>query len=106
MFWGFLPSKSDVWGSELQTWCIDPTRTNGGIAAVCHKTNGRRWPVFQFAFMFVLAWVLAFLTWQGGRLLGWAKGWSPTSLPVALPCTRSSPWFLQNCAGDHAGFQH
>jgi ferrous iron transport protein B len=40
------------------------------IAVVRRETNGWTWPVFQFAYMFVLAWGMAFLTWQGGRLLG------------------------------------
>ena len=40
------------------------------IAVVRRETNGWKWPVFQFAYMFTLAWVLAFLTWQGGKLLG------------------------------------
>jgi ferrous iron transport protein B len=32
--------------------------------------SGWKWPVFQFAYMFALAWVLAFLTWQCGKWLG------------------------------------
>jgi ferrous iron transport protein B len=40
------------------------------IAVVRRETNGWKWPVFQFVYMFVLAWVLAFITWQGGKLLG------------------------------------
>jgi Fe2+ transport system protein B len=28
------------------------------------------WPLFQFAYMTALAWILAFLTYQGGKLLG------------------------------------
>jgi ferrous iron transport protein B len=41
------------------------------IAVVRRETNGWKWPVFQFAYMFVLAWVMAFITWQGGKWLGW-----------------------------------
>ncbi|HAV61041.1 MAG TPA: ferrous iron transport protein B, partial [Verrucomicrobiales bacterium] len=41
------------------------------VAVVRRETNGWKWPVFQFAYMFILAWVLAFITWQGGRWLGW-----------------------------------
>jgi ferrous iron transport protein B len=40
------------------------------IAVVRRETNSWRWPLFQWAYMAVLAWVLAFLTYQGGRLLG------------------------------------
>lgn len=40
------------------------------IAVVRRETNGWKWPLFQFAYMTALAWVLAFVTYQGGRLLG------------------------------------
>jgi ferrous iron transport protein B len=41
------------------------------IAIVRRETNGWKWPVFQWLYMGALAWVLAFLTYQGGRLFGW-----------------------------------
>jgi ferrous iron transport protein B len=41
------------------------------VAVVRRETNSWKWPVFQWAYMLVLAWGLAFLTYQGGRLLGW-----------------------------------
>jgi Fe2+ transport system protein B len=34
------------------------------------ETNSWKWPVFQWLYMGTLAWVLAFLTWHGGKLLG------------------------------------
>jgi len=40
------------------------------IAIVRRETNGWKWPVFQWLYMGALAWVLAFVTYQGGRLLG------------------------------------
>jgi ferrous iron transport protein B len=40
------------------------------IAIVRRETNGWKWPVFQWLYMGALAWVLAFITYQGGRLLG------------------------------------
>jgi len=40
------------------------------VAVVRRETNSWKWPLFQWAYMGVLAWVLAFLTYQGGRLLG------------------------------------
>lgn len=40
------------------------------IAIVRRETNSWKWPVFQWVYMGVLAWVLAFITYQGGRLLG------------------------------------
>jgi len=40
------------------------------VAAVRRETNSWKWPVFQWVYMGVLAWVFAFVTYQGGRLLG------------------------------------
>jgi ferrous iron transport protein B len=42
------------------------------VAVVRRETNSWKWPVFQWLYMGALAWVLAFLTYQGGRLLGWS----------------------------------
>lgn len=41
------------------------------VAVVRRETNSWKWPLFQWLYMGALAWVLAFLTYQGGRLLGW-----------------------------------
>jgi ferrous iron transport protein B len=41
------------------------------VAIVRRETNSWKWPVFQWVYMGLLAWLLAFLTYQGGRLLGW-----------------------------------
>ncbi|GDY22705.1 ferrous iron transport protein B [Verrucomicrobiota bacterium] len=40
------------------------------VAVVRRETNSWKWPLFQWAYMGALAWLLAFLTYQGGRLLG------------------------------------
>ncbi|HYT61238.1 MAG TPA: ferrous iron transport protein B [Haliangiales bacterium] len=40
------------------------------VAIVRRETNSWRWPLFQWLYMGALAWVLAFITYQGGRLLG------------------------------------
>jgi ferrous iron transport protein B len=40
------------------------------VAIVRRETNSWKWPVFQWVYMGLLAWTLAFLTYQGGRLLG------------------------------------
>jgi ferrous iron transport protein B len=40
------------------------------IAVVRRETNSWKWPAFQWTYMAVLAWVLAFVTYRGGRLLG------------------------------------
>jgi len=40
------------------------------VAVVRRETNSWKWPIFQWLYMGALAWVLAFLTYQGGKLLG------------------------------------
>jgi ferrous iron transport protein B len=41
------------------------------VAIVRRETNSWKWPLFQWLYMGVLAWGLAFLTHLGGRFLGW-----------------------------------
>jgi ferrous iron transport protein B len=41
------------------------------VAVVRRETNSWKWPLFQWLYMGVLAWTLAFLTLQIGRLLGY-----------------------------------
>ena len=40
------------------------------VAVVRRETNSWRWPLFMVGYMFVLAYVASFATYQGGRLLG------------------------------------
>jgi len=40
------------------------------VAIVRRETNSWRWPLFQIAYMTSLAWMGAFVAYQGGRLLG------------------------------------
>lgn len=42
------------------------------IAVVRRETGGWKWPIFQFAYMGVLAWVGSFLVWHGGHWLGFS----------------------------------
>ncbi|HEY3330335.1 MAG TPA: ferrous iron transport protein B [Capsulimonadaceae bacterium] len=39
------------------------------VAVVKRETNGWKWPLFQIAYMSVLAWVVTFVVWQGGNAL-------------------------------------
>ena len=41
------------------------------VAVVRRETNSWKWPFFQWLYMGILAWGLAFITYQGGLLLGW-----------------------------------
>ncbi|MBI3875941.1 MAG: ferrous iron transport protein B [Verrucomicrobia bacterium] len=40
------------------------------VAIVRRETNSWKWPLIQWLYMGALAWLLAFITYQGGRLLG------------------------------------
>lgn len=40
------------------------------VAVVRRETRTLRWPAFQFAYMFAFAWLMAFIVYQGGQLLG------------------------------------
>jgi ferrous iron transport protein B len=40
------------------------------VAIVRRETNSWRWPLFQIAYMTALAWLGAFVIYQGGKLLG------------------------------------
>jgi ferrous iron transport protein B len=40
------------------------------VAIVRRETNSWKWPIFQWLYMGLLAWTLAFVTYQGGHLLG------------------------------------
>jgi ferrous iron transport protein B len=40
------------------------------VAVVRRETNSWKWPVFQWLYMGVLAWCLAFIVYQGGLALG------------------------------------
>ncbi len=42
------------------------------VAIVRRETNSWRWPLFMVTYMLVLAYVASFITYQGGRLLGFS----------------------------------
>ncbi len=41
------------------------------LAVVRRETNGWKWPLFQLVYMSVLAWVVTFAVYQGGKILGY-----------------------------------
>jgi ferrous iron transport protein B len=41
------------------------------VAVVRRETNSWRWPLFQWLYMGILAWVMAFATFRAGHLLGY-----------------------------------
>jgi ferrous iron transport protein B len=58
-------------GLTLMVFYVFALQCVSTVAIVRRETNSWKWPLFQWAYMGTLAWVLAFITYQGGRLLGW-----------------------------------
>jgi ferrous iron transport protein B len=42
------------------------------LAVVRRESKSLRWPIFLFTYMTILAWIVSFLVYQGGKLLGFA----------------------------------
>ncbi len=57
-------------GVTLMVFYVFALQCVSTVAVVRRETNSWKWPLFQWLYMSALAWVLAFLTWHGGRLLG------------------------------------
>jgi ferrous iron transport protein B len=58
-------------GITLMVFYVFAMQCVSTVAVVRRETNSWKWPVFQWLYMGVLAWGLAFITYQGGKLLGW-----------------------------------
>ncbi len=58
-------------GVTLMIFYVFAMQCASTVAIVRRETNSWKWPVFQWLYMGILAWSLAFITYQGGRLLGW-----------------------------------
>jgi len=57
-------------GVTLMVFYVFALQCVSTVAIVRRETNSWKWPIFQWLYMGALAWILAFLTYQGGRLLG------------------------------------
>jgi ferrous iron transport protein B len=57
-------------GITLMIFYVFAMQCVSTVAVVRRETNSWKWPVFQWLYMGALAWGLAFITYQGGRLLG------------------------------------
>jgi ferrous iron transport protein B len=64
----FTPLK----GVTLMVFYVFALQCVSTIAIVRRETNSWKWPLFQLVYMTALAWILAFITYQGGRLLGFS----------------------------------
>jgi ferrous iron transport protein B len=59
-------------GVTLMVFYVFALQCVSTVVIVRRETNSWRWPAFQWLYMTALAWVLAFITWHGGRLLGFS----------------------------------
>jgi len=64
------PVYTALTGVTLMVFYVAALQCASTIAVVRRETNTWKWPLFQLACFGGLAWVLAFVTRQGGRLLG------------------------------------
>ncbi len=65
------PAYTPLVGVSLMVFYVFALQCVSTIAVVRRETNAWKWPLFQLLYMTALAWAMAFLTYQGGKLLGW-----------------------------------
>ncbi|MHB1306481.1 MAG: ferrous iron transport protein B [Limisphaerales bacterium] len=65
------PVYTTLTGLTLMVFYVIALQCVSTVAVVRRETGGWRWPAFQWLYMAGLAWLLAFVTYQGGRLLGY-----------------------------------
>jgi ferrous iron transport protein B len=64
------PLYTPLSGLSLLVFFVLAMQCMSTLAAVKRETRSWKWPVFQTAYMTVLAVATSFLVYQGGRLLG------------------------------------
>jgi ferrous iron transport protein B len=64
------PVYTTLTGVTLMVFYVAALQCVSTVAVVRRETNSWKWPLFQWACLGALAWLMAFLTYQGGRLLG------------------------------------
>ena len=57
-------------GISLMVFYVFALQCVSTIAVVRRETNSWKWPTFQWIYMGALAWIMAFIVYQGGRALG------------------------------------
>ena len=65
------PVYTALTGITLMVFYVFALQCASTVAVVRRETNSWKWPLFQWIYMGLLAWGLAFVAHQGGRLLGW-----------------------------------
>lgn len=58
-------------GVTLMVFYVFALQCVSTVAIVRRETNSWKWPIFQWVYMGVLAWIFAFVVYQGGKLLGY-----------------------------------
>ncbi|HEV7701032.1 MAG TPA: ferrous iron transport protein B [Pyrinomonadaceae bacterium] len=64
------PAWTPLTALTLMVFFVLAMQCMSTLAVVRRETNSWRWPIFMFAYMTVIAYIGAFLTYQGGRFLG------------------------------------
>ena len=64
------PVYTPLVGLSLMVFFALSCQCMSTLAVVRRETGGLRWPLFLFGYMTVLAWVVSFVVYQGGRALG------------------------------------
>ncbi|MBV9240414.1 MAG: ferrous iron transport protein B, partial [Acidobacteria bacterium] len=64
------PEWTPLTGLTLMVFFVLAMQCMSTLAVVRRETNSWRWPIFMFGYMTVLAYVGAFLTYHGGKALG------------------------------------
>ena len=70
------PDGSKAWtplvAVSLMVFFVLACQCMSTVAIVRRETNSWRWPLFMVTYMLVLAYIASFITYQGGRLLGFS----------------------------------
>jgi len=66
------PMWTPLVGLSLMVFFVLACQCMSTVAVVRRETNSWRWPLFMMGYMLVLAYVASLVTFQGGRLLGFA----------------------------------
>ncbi len=70
------PNGSPAWtplvALSMMVFFVLACQCMSTVAIVRRETNSWRWPLFMVAYMTVLAYIASFITYQGGRLLGFS----------------------------------
>lgn len=64
------PLYTALTGITLMVFYVLALQCASTVAVVRRETNGWKWPLFQWLYLGTLAWGLAFITYHGGRMLG------------------------------------